>query len=609
MTVSLYRRYRPGTFDEVAGQTVAVDVLKKAIIRGRVGHAYLFSGPRGCGKTTLARLLAKALNCTALKDGCEPCGLCRNCLSITAGESLDVIEIDGASNNGVEEIRELKTHVSLSPFSSKWKIYIIDEVHMLSIPAFNALLKTLEEPPAFVLFILATTEPFKVPATIRSRCQHIPFRRIEVRDISARLAEVAEMEHVSWEEGAVREIARQADGALRDALSMMEQALSLGDGALTVESVDRLLGGGALSDLERWVASAGEDSAKPFLILEEMFLKGASAQRVVEGLFLLFRNMWAWRKWGDEVLASLSVSDSEAAFLKTEAPGWTAAMLTNMMLFCSKLIPQVRSGLRSDVLTGVLAARVQELRHTAAEAEKLVLAPKKKDGPAREISGARLKPEVEPKAITGEHPPRPELAGLKPGAEPEGRKEATPRTPVSLKEEHWPGFEKMLFTRDLLLYSILAGTNISLEDRTITILFPETSAYSFELASIERNSFSLAARAAEYFGEDVCVVIRIGDKRKKCTSGGGQEQQQSAADSAIPVFGPPEDVKIFPNAEGEQQKQPPAPASSAEAGDEPAIPFQGLVEEVLKWGGGEVVMVKRDGRDEGMPYDPLTAEE
>ena len=186
-----------------------------------------------------------------------------------------MIEIDGASNNGVEEIRELKTHVSLSPFSSKWKIYIIDEVHMLSIPAFNALLKTLEEPPAFVLFILATTEPFKVPATIRSRCQHIPFRRIEVRDISARLAEVAEMEHVSWEEGAVREIARQADGALRDALSMMEQALSLGDGALTVESVDRLLGGGALSDIERWVASAGEDSAKPSSSLKRC-LKGAS---------------------------------------------------------------------------------------------------------------------------------------------------------------------------------------------------------------------------------------------------------------------------------------------------------------------------------------------
>ena len=147
VSVSLYRRYRPRSFDEVAGQETVVEVLKKALQRDQVAHAWLFSGPRGCGKTSAARLLAKALNCTQLKDGYEPCGECLQCVSIGAGDSLDVVEIDGASNNGVEEIRELKTHVYLSPFSAKWKVYIIDEVHMLSISAFNALLKTLEEPP------------------------------------------------------------------------------------------------------------------------------------------------------------------------------------------------------------------------------------------------------------------------------------------------------------------------------------------------------------------------------------------------------------------------------------------------------------------------------
>lgn len=586
MKISLYRKYRPDSFHEVAGQPMAVDVLKKALIRDRVAHAYLFSGPRGCGKTTLARLLAKALNCESLKDGYEPCGQCRSCLSITAGESLDVIEIDGASNNSVEEVRELKTHVSLSPFSSKWKVYIIDEVHMLSISAFNALLKTLEEPPSFVAFILATTEPFKVPATIRSRCQHIPFRRIRVGDISARLEEVADREEVPWEEGAVRELARQADGALRDALSMMEQALSLGDGALTEEAVGRLLGGGALSDLERWVASAGAESAEPFIILEEMFLKGASAQRVVEGIFLIFRNLWAWRKWGDPIIESLSISDSEAVFLKKEGPRWTPPMLSEMMLFCSRIIPQVRSGLRSDVLTGLLAARIQELWETDAGPERP--APPKKT----------IKP---PAASESKSPPLPAV----------GQPEAIPRPdPVPATPDNWPEFEKMLFSRDLLLYAVLADTAVSADGQTITILFPEDGAYSFEVASIERNSFSLASRAAEFFGEDVTVLIGHGEKRKKCASNGGQDDPVSVADRDIPIFSPPASMQA-PEKEDEAARQERGSTDSRTAREEEegAIPFQGLVDQVLKWGGGEVVMIKRDDRAEDMTEDPLLPED
>ena len=170
MSVSLYRRYRPTQFNQIVGQVAAVHVITRALEERVVSHAYLFSGPRGCGKTTLARLLAKSLNCTSRGEGAEPCNSCSSCEAINRGESLDVIEIDGASNNSVDEIRELKTHVSLSPFASSYKVYIIDEVHMLSLSAFNALLKTLEEPPSHVVFILATTEPYKVPITIRSRC-------------------------------------------------------------------------------------------------------------------------------------------------------------------------------------------------------------------------------------------------------------------------------------------------------------------------------------------------------------------------------------------------------------------------------------------------------
>lgn len=174
MYISLYRRYRPQSFSDMIGQSAAISVVTRAIQSGAVGHAYLFSGPRGCGKTTVARLFAKAVNCPDRK-GAEPCNECQTCRAIVEGSCLDVVEIDGASNNSVDEIRDLKERVALASFTCPYKIYIIDEVHMLSISAFNALLKTLEEPPERVVFILATTAPYKVPATIRSRCQHIPF--------------------------------------------------------------------------------------------------------------------------------------------------------------------------------------------------------------------------------------------------------------------------------------------------------------------------------------------------------------------------------------------------------------------------------------------------
>jgi DNA polymerase-3 subunit gamma/tau len=589
---------------------MAVDVLKTALRRNQVGHAYLFSGPRGCGKTSLARLLAKALNCTNLKDGHEPCGECTSCVSITAGESLDVVEIDGASNNGVEEIRELKSHVSLSPFSSKWKVYIIDEVHMLSISAFNALLKTLEEPPSFVAFILATTEPSKVPVTIRSRCQHIPFRRISPEDIRARLVDVAKRENVSWEEDAVREIARQSDGALRDALSLMEQALSLGGGSLSAEAVDRLLGGGTMSDLERWTSSARGDSVRPFLMLEEMFLKGASPQRVVEGLFILFRNLWVCRKWGKDVLASLSVSDSEARFLEEEAPMWSTEDLSGMMLFCSRLIPQVRAGLRSDVLSGLLSARILEFLGAPSHEEEHGASGDRAEGAVTHVREAREPATTVSKESPAESSSRPVSAERFRRKEPEvsktteGEASGPSSDPVPLLQENWTGFEKMLFGRDLLLYCALAGTLVSLEDRMITIVFPEESLYCFEILSIERNAYSLASRAADHFGEDVAVLLKYGDRQKKCAGGGGYD----GADTEWETPGPTIPLFKIPRAEEESSPSPDrtvAPSSAADETEETGIPFEGLVNEVLKWGGGEVILVKREDREGDVPDESV----
>ena len=235
--MALYRKFRPDGFEDVKGQDAIVKTLKNQLKADRIGHAYLFCGTRGTGKTSVAKIFAKAVNCEHPVDT-SPCGECAMCRAITAGASMNVIEIDAASNNGVDNIREIREEVAYRPTEGKYKVYIIDEVHMLSIGAFNALLKTLEEPPEYVIFILATTEAHKIPITILSRCQRYDFKRISIDTISMRLLELIGKEGLDVEEKAVRYIARMADGSMRDALSLLDQcaAFYIGE-CLTYEHV------------------------------------------------------------------------------------------------------------------------------------------------------------------------------------------------------------------------------------------------------------------------------------------------------------------------------------------------------------------------------------
>ncbi len=237
---ALYLKYRPQTFDEVVGQEPITRTLRNALRQGKIRHAYLFTGPRGTGKTTTARLLAKAVNCQA-PEGKRPCNACPICVAINEGRLLDLIEIDAASNRGIDEIRDIREKVGFRPNEGRFKVYVLDEAHMLTEPAFNALLKTLEEPPPHVIFTLVTTDPHKIPATITSRCQRFDFKRIPLQTIVDRLGYIAEQEEIAVEPEALELIAYQGTGALRDAISLLDQLTSYGD-QITLDQVQMVLG-------------------------------------------------------------------------------------------------------------------------------------------------------------------------------------------------------------------------------------------------------------------------------------------------------------------------------------------------------------------------------
>jgi len=286
---TLYRVFRPAGFDEVYGQRHITDILKRQVQTGKASHAYLFYGPRGTGKTSTAKIFANALNCLSPKDG-EPCGECEVCRSFKNDAFVDIVEIDAASNNGVDNVRDIREKVSLLPAQGKYKVYIIDEVHMLSTGAFNALLKTLEEPPPHAVFILATTELRKVPATIMSRCQKYDFKRITPDDIIARLKYVAGETGIKYEEEALELIAQQAEGAMRDALSIMDQCIA-GGGELTHEVVQNAIGiaGSALVD-ELMNAVMEEDAARALEMTNTMLLDGVSAHNILRDLIVALSN-------------------------------------------------------------------------------------------------------------------------------------------------------------------------------------------------------------------------------------------------------------------------------------------------------------------------------
>jgi DNA polymerase-3 subunit gamma/tau len=347
---ALYRKFRPDSFADVKGQDHIVKTLKNQISADRIGHAYLFCGTRGTGKTSVAKIFAKAVNCEHPVDG-NPCNECATCRAIAAGASMNVIEIDAASNNGVDNIREIREEVTYRPTEGRYKVYIIDEVHMLSMGAFNALLKTLEEPPSYVIFILATTEAHKIPVTILSRCQRYDFRRIAQDTILSRLQELMETEHVDAEERALRYIAKKGDGSLRDSLSLLDQCIAfyLGE-TLTYDRVLEVLGAvdtEVFSDLLRKILK--EDLVSAISTLEQLIMQGRDLTQFVNDFTWYMRNLMLL-KASDDMEDVLDVSTENLIQLREEAAMIRSDTLMRFLRIFSELANNIRYATNKRVL-------------------------------------------------------------------------------------------------------------------------------------------------------------------------------------------------------------------------------------------------------------------
>ncbi len=362
---ALYRVWRPQRFDEIVGQQVVTQTLKNAIITNQISHAYLFAGPRGTGKTSAAKIFAKAINCHHQKDG-EPCNECEICRAITNGQLGDVIEIDAASNNGVEEIRDIRDKAKYAPTQADYKVYIIDEVHMLSTGAFNALLKTLEEPPANVIFILATTEPHKIPLTIISRVQRFDFRRISAQDAFERMRYILDQKHAQYEEDALWVIANAAEGGMRDALSILDQVLSFSDNQVKLDDALLVTGSVTKQLLKKYFNEITEhQSAAALHTMKEILDQGKDGQRFIEDLISFIRDVLLYQE--SPQLVNVAGSGLKEADFQQLSQSASADELYQMIDELNEIQEEMRFTTHPDVYLEVLTVKLSQIRPKTAQ--------------------------------------------------------------------------------------------------------------------------------------------------------------------------------------------------------------------------------------------------
>lgn len=379
---ALYRVWRPQKFGDIAGQQAITRTLRNALAQGKTSHAYLFTGPRGTGKTSAAKIFAKAINCPHVEDG-EPCNECEICQSITQGKLGDVIEIDAASNNGVEEIRDVRDKANYAPTQAEYKVYIIDEVHMLSMGAFNALLKTLEEPPANVIFILATTEPHKIPLTIISRTQRFDFRRISPQDIVGRMEFILNQKEVGFEEDALITISKAAEGGMRDALSILDQALSFSEGELKTEDAMRITGSITQELLIEYIrAIHTHQTEKGLNILHELIAEGKDPSRFVEDMILFSRDTLLYQTSQTDTLLKMAKVDDEFEKLSSEVD---STLLYKVIQVFNQTQQEMRLSNHAEVYLEVATVRLTQTL-APAKAETTVVSSAESSASSSELA-------------------------------------------------------------------------------------------------------------------------------------------------------------------------------------------------------------------------------
>lgn len=480
MHLTLYRKWRPQDFNHVIGQQDTVTILKNSLQQGRVGHAYLFCGPRGTGKTSLARIMAKAMNCE--KDGKpDPCNDCPSCISITEGHNMDVIEIDAASNRGVDNIRELREKVRLNPVQSTYKIYIIDEVHMLTGEAFNALLKTLEEPPSHAIFIMATTEPQKLPPTIISRCQRFDFHRITSLEIAKKLRHMAEQEGILIEDSAINRIAESADGSMRDAESMLDQLSSYIQETVTENIILHMLGRCDIQTIHQFVKTLKqEDYPEIITRLDNIRFSGIDANQLTKDMIAYLRDMFILAiTQSAQITLKVLPFEKVNQYLEESAlfsPAWLVSLNQKLV----SILPDMRYLMDPWLL---LEITLLHYKFSDSDTTEPVI-----------TNTVQEKPHTEPKPIKTTTPetPEPPPQGI-PKIQKVVELKTEPSDGIKLPpSEDWKSFLNYIKPRNLTILTLLLPAEfVNLDENEITLSYEDSYEYHFDQMSKPENKHGL----------------------------------------------------------------------------------------------------------------------